>query len=60
MLGSKILATGIKQSGLLKGERSSEYLEKKEEEKAPRVQRTVQMTAKAWAREQQQQQQQWG
>jgi hypothetical protein len=58
MMGSKILATGIKQSGLLKEGRSSEYLEK-EEEKAPRVQRTVQMTDKAWVREQQQQQQ-WG
>ncbi len=57
MMGSKILATGIKQSGLLKGGRSSEYLEK-EEEKAPRVQKTVQMTEKAWVREQQQQQ--WG
>jgi hypothetical protein len=55
MMGSKILATGIKQSGLLKGGRSSEYLEE-EEEKAPRVQRTVQMTDKAWVREQQQ----WG
>ncbi len=55
-MGSKILATGIKQSGLSKGGRSSEYLETKEEEeeKAPRVQRTVQMTDKAWVREQQQ------
>jgi hypothetical protein len=59
MMGSKILATGIKQSGLLKGGRSSEYLEKEEEENAPRVQRTVQMTDKAWVGEQQQQQQ-WG
>jgi hypothetical protein len=37
------------------------HLEKEEEEKAPRVQRAVQMTDKAWVREQQQQQQQqWG